>query len=309
MPRNIMLPSAVAGAFLGALAFYPVLRLPSRIRTPLLALDIAALACAPLLVRPEHPALRFIAALFSVAWCVKLADLHIGAKRGSSPTFVDFVLFLFNPCSIVFRKQNESPAPSAGELGRRMLVNTLKALVAGAAAYGVFQIDWRAWPFFLEHSVKAVAFFVCLIPLSAVVGALGRLCGARGLDFMQAPLLATTPAKFWLRYNRPTQQFFYEDIFLPFGGLRKPLRGLAIVFILSALVHEILFVVILGKIQGYQTVFFLLQGAAVALTWRLRPRGFSAVVALALTWLFNLSSSMLFFASVNCMVAFYVPRG
>jgi hypothetical protein len=45
------------------------------------------------------------------------------------------------------------------------------------------------------------------------------------LEPMARPELAPTSAEFWRRWNRPAQQFFYEDVFKPCGGLRAPVRG------------------------------------------------------------------------------------
>ncbi len=47
---------------------------------------------------------------------------------------------------------------------------------------------------------------------------------------------------------------------------------------------------------GTQLAFFLLQGLAVAVTLRLRPRGAAAVVCWAGTLAFNLATSVVFLA-------------
>ena len=60
--------------------------------------------------------------------------------------------------------------------------------------------------------------------------------------------------------------------------------------------------------RGYQAAFFLVQGVAVAATMRLKPRGAAAAVSVVLTLAFNLASGVLFFASVNQVVPFYVNR-
>jgi D-alanyl-lipoteichoic acid acyltransferase DltB (MBOAT superfamily) len=160
-------------------------------------------------------------------------------------------------------------------------------------------------PFILEHCVKTVALFVALIPATAATAALWRLAGGRARDFMDAPLLAATPAEFWRRYNRPVQQFFYEDFFKRVGGLRSPVRATLVIFAVSALIHEYVFAVTLGRVQGYQTLFFLLQGLGVAATVRLRPAGWRVWLWIGATWIFNLTTSMFFFASVNGAFPFY----
>jgi D-alanyl-lipoteichoic acid acyltransferase DltB (MBOAT superfamily) len=128
---------------------------------------------------------------------------------------------------------------------------------------------------------------------------------------MDAPLLAPTPAEFWRRYNRPVQQFFHENVFKPAGGMRSPIRATLIVFAVSALVHEYVFGITLGRVQGYQTLFFLLQGCAAAATVRVRPAGWRFWPWFAATWIFNLATSLLFFASLNGVMPFYsreLPR-
>ena len=157
----------------------------------------------------------------------------------------------------------------------------------------------------MEHCAKALALFLVIIPGSAICTSLWRIAGGKARGFMDAPLLAATPAQFWRRYNRPAQQFLYEDIFKPAGALKAPLRATIVTFIVSALVHEYLFSITLARIQGYQTVFFLLQGVAVAATIRFRPVTWLFWPAVAATWIFNLLASIFFLASISYVVPFY----
>jgi hypothetical protein len=144
-----------------------------------------------------------------------------------------------------------------------------------------------------------------LIPLAAVGASVWRLLGGRAFDLMNHPYAARTPADFWRRYNRPAHQFLYEDVFKPAGGLRFPIRATLAAFAVSALIHEYLFAVSMGRIQANQATFFLLQGCAVAATARLKPKGPVAVPAIAATLAFNLASSVIFFASLDAVVPFY----
>ena len=170
----------------------------------------------------------------------------------------------------------------------------------------LFRRDWSGVPFALEHCAKTLAFFIALIPGSALGATLWRMAGGRARDFMDAPLFAATPAEFWRRYNRPAQQFFYEDVFKRAGAYQSPVLAALATFAVSALVHEYVFGVTLRRFQGYQTAFFLLQGLAVAATVRLRPaRGSRTWLWICATWIFNLATSVFFFASVNGVVPFY----
>ena len=77
---------------------------------------------------------------------------------------------------------------------------------------------------------------------------------------------------------------------------------------MSAILHEYIFWIAVGRLQGYQTAFFLLQGLVVAATLKVRPRGWRAVAWGTGTLAFNLASSVLFFASMDEVLPFYAHR-
>jgi len=58
----------------------------------------------------------------------------------------------------------------------------------------------------------------------------------------------------------------------------------------------------------YQTLFFLHRGGAVLLTVQVKPKGWTRIPWMTATMVFNLASSVLFFASRNGLVPFS-PRG
>ena len=68
---------------------------------------------------------------------------------------------------------------------------------------------------------------------------------------------------------------------------------------------HLVFGVATGRVQGYQMIFFLINGCAVAATLHARPRGWQVVPWIAGTVAFNLGSSVFFFASLNAVVPFY----
>ncbi|MFO0889853.1 MAG: MBOAT family O-acyltransferase [Isosphaeraceae bacterium] len=173
---------------------------------------------------------------------------------------------------------------------------------------GVFRLDWRPWPFAVEHAAKVLSFFAALVPFTAAGASFLRLLGWRPVEPMDNPFAARTPADFWRRYNRATHQFLLEDVFKPAGGARRPVRATIVTFAISALIHEYVFDVSASRIQGYQTLFFLVQGCAVAATARFRPRGPTAIPWVAATLTFNLASGVLFFASLDEIVPFYTLR-
>jgi hypothetical protein len=236
---------------------------------------------------------------------VKLYDIQLDSRRGSRPNLVSFAAFLGNPFSLVRRRLADEPRPAAPESLLRLGRGALGVSAGTALLVGLFRLDWERYPFLVEHASKVAAFYVALISGLGALAALWRLSGGVARDYMDNPFLARTPADFWRRYNRPMQQFFWEDVFKPVGGLRAPVRATLLVFGVSAILHEYIFGIAIGRVQGYQTAFSMLQGAAVAATARVKARGWRAVPWTAGTLGFNLASSVLFFTSMNGLVPFY----
>jgi hypothetical protein len=299
------LAAAVVVAYGVATVTYPAILLPSRIGRGIVLAMCCAVLFSPCLVPPARPLLRFFAAVAAVMVVVKLYDLQLDGGRGSRPNLLPFASFLANPFSLVRRRLADEPRPAAREnllrLGRGVL-----GLSAGIALLmGLFHVDWEGYPFLVEHGSKVAAFYVGVISGLNAIAAVWRLSGGLARDYMDNPFAARTPADFWRRYNRPMHQFFWEDVFKPAGGVRAPIRTTLLVFAVSAVMHEYIFGIAIGRAQGYQTAFFLLQGAAAAATVRVKARGWRAVPWTAGTLGFNLVSSVLFFASMNGLVPFY----
>jgi hypothetical protein len=278
-----------------------------------------AVAVAPRLVVGRSGFVRFLLGLLSVVLIVKFYDLTIGAGRAgaSRPRVAAFLMFLVNNFALVYRKLDAEPRPPRGADVRRMALGVLGLAGGAVVAAWVFGADWKARPLAAEHPAKVLAVFGVLMPLDALGVAAWRLAGGRGRQLMRHPYLAATPADFWRRYNRPAGHFLHENVFRRAGGRWSPRWATLATFLVSAAVHEYLFSVVLGQVEGFQTAFFLIQGVAVAATLKVRPRGWRAAVGVAVTLAFNLLTSLLFFASVGGLVPFYAsdrpawlrPRG
>lgn len=261
---------AVTSAYAAALLSFGTLTLERRIRAAVLGALAVTITLSPLWVPLDARLLRFLAAVNAVMLLVKLYDLHVGAGKSTRPNFSSFLAFLPNPFSHVWRRLNDEPSPTVRQNFVRLGQALWKTTLAGIVAVWLFRKDWTDMPFFVEHCAKTLALFLTLIPVTALGTALWRLAGGLARDVMEAPLLAATPAEFWRRYNRPTQEFFYEDIFKQMGGLRSPTRATLATFAVSALLHEYLFDISLDRVQGYQMVFFMLQGLGVIATMQMR---------------------------------------
>ena len=58
------------------------------------------------------------------------------------------------------------------------------------------------------------------------------------------------PAAIFRHPLRPAQQFFHENVFKRLGGVHCPIRATLATFAISALVHEYVFDITVGRIQG-----------------------------------------------------------
>ena len=236
---------------------------------------------------------------------VKVIDVLPDARLRTAPTWREYLAFLANPFIHVRRRLPLERQPPWHESLRTLVVGLLGCTVGTAVLFGLFRLDWHGWPFLVEHICKVTVFMLTIISGLTALAALWRLGGGSARDYMDRPFSAHTPAEFWRRYNRNMQQFFWQDIFKATGGLRAPTRTTLLVFALSALMHELIFSIAIGRVQGYQTAFFAVQGVAAALTARIKVRGRTAIVWVVGTLSFNLVSSVLFFASINEVVPFY----
>jgi D-alanyl-lipoteichoic acid acyltransferase DltB (MBOAT superfamily) len=154
--------------------------------------------------------------------------------------------------------------------------------------------------------VKSLVIFATVLWLLRSAIAIVRLAGGVMRDFSDGPLLARTPADFWRRYNRVFHQYFYENVFKRAGGRRSPAAATMLIFAISGLIHEYVFGLGIGRLQGFQMAFFLLEGAAVAATLRVRPkRPATVAVAITATLAFNALVSFFFFLSFHAIVPLY----
>jgi len=292
-------------AFVAAIAFIAALRLGPGQRNGIFLGPAIAILLAPLVVPPEATFARFLASVCSLLIGTKIYDLNLDADQTSRLGWGALLAFLPNWGSMVLRRLVLEPRPSQRDNWVRLARGLAGLGVSLAILCWLFRFDWSGQPFAIEHSVKVVALFCALIPAGGISICLWRLAGGQTRDWFDSFFLARTPADFWRRYNRPVQQFFFEDVFKRVGGFRSPARATLVTFTVSGVVHEYVFALATGRVRGYQMIFFLIHGCAVAATWRARPQGWRAVPWIGATWAFNLASSVFFFANLNGVLPFY----
>ena len=305
------LPLVILTQFLAVAAFYPATRWVGARRRVAFLILMAVIFCAPLLIPGDRRVAR-LAATLAAAWTAsKLYDLH-GNAGGRQPVSLRKYLASIPDYLLGRERTDRSSTRTASMVGHdalRLLVRAAAAGAALAACIGVFSVEWSRYPFALEHAVKAPAVMTLMICFAKAFGALTWLCGGRGVDFMGPfPPFAATPAEFWRRWNRPAHEFFDLYVARPLGGMRHPVRAILATFLVSGLGHEYIFSVSSGRLQGYQTAFFLIHGLAVVATLRARPKGWSRLPWWLGTFAFLLVTTVLFGLSVNEIVSIYDSR-
>jgi hypothetical protein len=263
-------------------------------------------ALSPCLIPTTANPLRFVASLIAVTLLVKLYDTYKEPELAQRLMPRSYVAYLANGFWLVLRRE-PGRVPAARDR-RRLTAAGLASLLAVLWCAVLWQQDWSAVPFGLEHVVKVSSAILAVVAVTTAAAAAYRLLGGKALDPMGNVVTARTPADFWRRWNRPAQQFLREYVFLPAGGFRRTARATLVTFGVSGLVHEYVFGVAAGRIQGWQLLFFLLHGCAVVATMRVRPSGWAAPLWIAGTLAFNLATSVLFFRSVDAVLPFYCPR-
>jgi MBOAT, membrane-bound O-acyltransferase family len=308
MADSMLLLAGIFAPYVIACAVFPLLS--ARAAWPLTtattaAIASVAIASCPWLIPSELSLLRFLASLSAALVALKLFDVSIELRQGRHLGWRDFVMFLGHPFTLVRRKLAQEPRPAQ----RENLLNLARSAAGCALCMvllsGLFELDWSQVHFWVEHSTKVLVFMLAIVFGLNAGAALWRLAGGTARDYMDRPLIARTPAQFWRRYNRNVQQFFWHDVFSGHASRRAPIRTMLFVFALSALLHEFIFFAAIGRVQGYQTAFFAVQGLAAALTARIKVRGWLVLPWVVGTLVFNLASSVLFFASIHGVMPFY----
>jgi hypothetical protein len=236
----------------------------------------------------------------------KLVDASVSPSTWRRRRFRQWLGYLVNPFVLVYRAHLQDPGAPVGNSIRQVAGGLLRILTGSMILLFAFRHDFSSGSFWVEHTIKTVAVYLIFFDGQFVAATgLMRIFTGRSLEFSRNPILASSPADFWRRYNRDAGRFLYMDIFVPLVGKRALLRGTAIVFLANGVLHEYLSWVLTGQLLGYQIVFFAVQGLATLLTLSWRPRGWLRLLGIAGTLTFNLITSSLFFASVDLLVDWY----
>jgi len=191
---------------------------------------------------------------------------------------------------------------------RYFLLETIYFFLSSLGLFVIFRLDWKAHSFWIEHTVKSVACGIWLVHSWDWYRAIWNLAGFRTFEFAKKPYLAYSPAEFWRRYHRQIHRWLYADVYIPLKRLMHPVSALLIVFAISGAAHEYIIDIPVGHFTGYLLLFFILNGLASVITWRLKLCSSFKYVGIALTFIFLIITSVFIFIPVNEGIPFYANQ-
>jgi hypothetical protein len=275
--------------------------------------SVAVLA-APLLIPADKIIYRALSAYASTDLFFRLLDFRREVcKKSERISLLDFFDFLapFPVLLVVFRARCQR-----WENARFTWRDTIRVLVGVAGVTsGFVLLDVAAGiaaireSFLLDHVAKVAIFVLTIETASQGLFGLERMAGFDAPPIVRAAFLSRTVAEFWMRYNTRVHRWLYENVFLPSGGRHAPIRGIVLVFFVSAVLHELMFGIATSRFDGYQFAFFFMQTPAVLASGaieRLANRagwiGAALGRGLAIAWM--IGSSVFFFHGVNRVFPF-----
>lgn len=322
MDNVLWLIAALAAAHLCALATPLVwLRgLPSVVAT---ALGCAAVAVCPLLVPVECREFRALAALFAGDHLYKLIDFRRHVAQAHEPvTFGDFAGFLIPfPLLVVVYADRKWYSPWPGrsriEVAWRLLEIAASAAMLMAGVGVMFWLLERLShaeifreSFVLDHLKIVLLFALAAETLPGLLHRWERLCGYDVPPLVRHAFISRTVGEYWRRYNTRIHDWLADNVFFPSGGPRHPTRGVLLVFLVSGLIHELMFGIAIGRFDGSQLVFFVLQAPGVWISEYFKPlirRGgaLGSTLARVVTFTWFAATSVFFFHAVNQLFPYF----
>jgi len=280
-----------------------------RRRTFLFILTAALALASPLFIPVQFPVARLLVSTTILIFTFKNWDLYLHPEHKKYFTLKQYAVFLMNHC--LFFVNNTDGLINRNSMSSRLhyfLLETIYFFLSILALFVIFRWNWKTYSFWTEHTVKAAASGIWLICAWDWYRAIWSLAGYRTFKFANKLSMAYSPAEFWKRSHCEIHRWLYADVFIPLRGFVHPVSALLLVFAVSGAAHEYMFSISLGYFTGYLLLFFLINGAASAITWRLKLSGIYKYAGTAFTYVFLAISSVFIFIPVNEIIHFYANQ-
>jgi MBOAT, membrane-bound O-acyltransferase family len=312
MENGIWLLLAIAAAY--GLALIAVLLLRSGVGFAVVCLSVPTILAAPLLIPSTAVVYRAASACVSADLMFRIVDLcrHQRGMINTVPFATCCRFFVAFPVWLVVFTDRQRRLLHVS-LGWKDAVGIIGGAVGVAAAvvllFAANGIDALRDSFLLDHVAKLAIFLLTIESAAYFLAGLEKLAGFDAPPIVRHAFLSRTVAEFWMRYNTRVHRWLYENVFCPSGGRRAPVRGVLLVFFVSALFHELMFGLATSQFDGYQFLFFMAQAPAVLASQpleRLANRGVAgSALARGLTILWMAGTSIFFFHGVHRVFPFF----
>lgn len=277
-------------------------------KAPLIASLCCLVACCPLLVPAKLVIVRAATAFACTELVFKIVDYarQHHDQPFSLARYREYAVFIlpFPPLAVVFGSIGRDDERRRAAVLVPIAIGLLGATAGLAGRHLAGRVPLLRDNFALDHLVTVILFVLTIESLAMAVYGLERLVGYAGPTPMRQIILSRSVAEFWWRYNARVQEWFRLNVFLPVGGQYAPARGIWLVFLASALLHEWMFAIATSRMDGYQFAFFILQAPAILASRPLeraaRQGGIGTkTFAHALTIAWFAITSIFFFHGVN----------
>ncbi len=256
-------------------------------------------------------------AIIAVIGGLVLLRVHSYGAAGWTGSFWKFVRFLslglasphlvYSPA----RRVVVSPFPLSRQV-LRIVVSVAVILITWTVAgrsivRPMVQNSWM-----LNHLVLAAAFTIIMTAFGQCATVSWELQGTANKVLVDRIYLSRTPAEFWRRWSWPMHLWLYRHVYIPAGGKRHHVRATLAAFLASGLLHELLAAIVIGRVTGHQTLFFMLSAAGVLASPVLEKLSAHGAllenVSRLLTLFFLIFTASFMFATLHYITPLYVKH-
>ncbi|CAN1316565.1 Acyl-CoA--sterol O-acyltransferase 1 [Linum perenne] len=203
---------------------------------------------------------------FFIAWLANFKLLLFSFGKGPLSNPMSLPLFLAVSCLPIKIQRDEHRIPSAASRSRREgpLNYTLKALSV-AVLISVYDYSDRIHPKLILILYSLHIYFMLDIILAVSAAAARNLLGLELEPQFNEPYLSTSLQEFWgRRWNLSVTRILRPTVYDPIRERWAPLPGVFATFVVSALMHELIFYYLTRMRPSWEmTGFFLLHGACL----------------------------------------------
>lgn len=275
---------------------------------------VSTIPCVMLVIPAERIQLRALFAFLAIDLVFKFIDLARGPADDQARVGPHRYLCLLAPfpiLAIVHAKHRQRLINKDMIMPHliRICVGIVGIITALLLLDRVSSIPIVRTNFAVNHLMMLILFVLAVESLSRVCWSLERMAGFDTRPIVQNSFASVTVLEFWRRHNHRVHDWLFTHIYPAAGGGKHPFRSVLLVFLFSGIFHEVMFALATSEWNGYQLIFFTVQGPASIGSWYLnrltRRWGFvGRLIMHGSTLMFLAITSVWFFYGVSRVFPF-----